>query len=167
VDGGGQTECGQVQTLYFNRGTGRDIVLANVLDPNGNVSNNTERQQMDGGVQCTNAPAEAGDTVRLGNGNDFNNQLNALMADTLCNAPAPYDGCKKYTLAVSNNGDCNQPMNQTAAIIGFVQVVVLRTSASGIDASITVQVTCGDKAPKGRGGCANFGYGSMHASLAL
>ena len=167
VDGGGQTQCGVVQTLYFNKGTGRDIVLANVLDPNGNVNNNTERDQMAGGVQCTNAPAEAGDNVQLGNGNDFNKQIESLMKDALCNAAAPYDGCKKYTLAVSNNSDCNQPMNKTSVIVGFVEIVVLRTEASGVDASITVFITCGDKTPKGRGGCANFGYGSTRAGLAL
>ncbi len=166
VDGGGQTECGQVQTLYFNKGTGRDIVLANVLDPNGNVNNNTERDQMAGGVACTNATAQAGDDIRLGNGNDFNSQIASLMSGTVCNAAAPYDGCTKYTLAVSNNGDCNQPMNQTAAVVGFAKVIILRVTPSGTDAGIDVYISCGEKSDK-RGGCANFGFGSSRPGLAL
>jgi hypothetical protein len=168
VDNQGVTVCGTRQTMYFNHGTGRDIVLANIVNPGSNVNNNVLRQQMGDGAACKLAQVDAGDPVSLGNGTDFNNQLASLVSGVVCTAAAPYDGCSKFSLAVSNNGNCAAPMNTASTTIGFVRVVILGVNPSGNDAGVTVYIDCDDsKDPPTRRGCANFGIGSHHAGLAL
>jgi hypothetical protein len=168
VDNQGGTVCGTKQTMYFNHGTGRDIVLANIVNPGSNVNNSVERQQMGDGAACKLAQVTAGDPVKLGNGTDFNNQLASLVTSSICTDSAPYDSCSKFSLAVSNNGNCATPMNTASTTIGFVRVVILGVNPSGNDAGITAYIDCDDsKDPPTRGGCANFGIGSHHAGLAL
>jgi hypothetical protein len=171
IDNTGTTVCGTTQTMYFNHGQGRDIVLANVVDPSGNVNNSTERGQMSDGVACKLPAVNAGGQVQLGNGTDFNKQIADLMelpVDIRCETTGPdYAGCQRYTLEVSNNGNCALPMNKAATVIGFVSVVVLSINPSGTDAGITVAIDCNGTPKPSRAGCANFGIGSAHGSMGL
>src|SRR5262249_55579757 len=79
LDGSGNLACGTLVTLHFNYGYGKQVALADVVQPSRSVSNSEERQQMADGAACRNPVVEVGDVVALGNGNDFNSQVEANM----------------------------------------------------------------------------------------
>jgi Flp pilus assembly protein TadG len=166
VDSGGYVLCGTVQTLYFNHGQGKDIALADVTQPSNHVDNAEERQQMAAGAACTNPDVEVNDVIRLGNGNDFNKQVDDAMHaphNIVCAAAAPYTGCPRRQIPVTNT-DCTAPMNGYSTVVGFAHVVVVDTNPSGRDASISFYIDCSGTSTS-ESGCANFGFGSTKLRL--
>lgn len=164
VDGGGDMACGSTVTLHFNHGHGKDVALADITQPSKSVNNAEVRNQMQAGAACTNPTVRVGDSVRLGNGNDFNSQVEQKLYspnNVVCKTgKAPYTNCPHRQLAVANIGtNCSVPMNQSAAVVGFVRVVILDTNSGGKDESITVYLDCSDN-NAASAGCASFGYGS-------
>jgi hypothetical protein len=107
--------------------------------------------------------------VRLGNGSDFNPQVESNMyspTNIVCTGvPAPYTGCPRREIAVVNIGtNCDVPMNRTVEVVGFARIVILATDSSGLDRSITVSLDCTGES-NASAGCANFGYGAKKLRL--
>src|SRR5215471_1159447 len=92
----GVTLCGTVQTMYFDHGQGKQIALADITQPSRNVDNFEERTQMGLGAACITPRVNVGDTVAIGNGDDFTSHVDDAMRsphNIVCTAPAPYTGC--------------------------------------------------------------------------
>jgi len=169
VDAGGNVACGTTMTLHFNHGYGKDVALASLI-PGFSASNFQERVQMHNGASCVNGTVEVGDDVRLGNGNDFNSQVESNMyfpTNIVCTGvPSPYTGCPRREVAVVNIGtNCSVPMNRTVEVVGFARIVILATDSSGADRSITVYLDCTGASSNASAGCANFGYGAKKLRL--
>lgn len=172
LDNGGNLACGTTMTLNFNHGHGKDIAFADITQPSGQPNPNTVIDQNHAAQTCTNPTVKVGDTVRLSNGNFFNNHVEDSFygpdASMVCNAAYPYTNCPRKEVAVVNIGtNCGVPMNQSHSVVGFVQVVITGTqSTPGNARSITVYLDCnGGPSNSGASGCASFGWGSQNLRL--
>jgi hypothetical protein len=169
LDGAGNLACGQNITLYFNYGHDKTVALADIIQPSHNTDNNEERTQMQAGASCTNPQVDVGDVVALGNGTDFNSQVEQKMyapRNIVCSGSPPYRFCPRREVAVVNIGtNCSAPMNQHVTVVGFARLVITGTNSTGNDASITVYLDCTATSPSPTTGCANFGYGSRRHRL--
>src|SRR5262249_26143419 len=111
-----------------------------------------------------------GDSVALGNGDDFNNSVEANMhwpTNIVCSgASPPYTGCRRREMAVVNIGtNCDVPMNRESTVVGFVRVVIVGTNPGGVDESLTVYIDCSAVSGTAPAGCATFGFGAKKLRL--